>query len=70
MARPVPSAFGRRLRELRLWVRLSPEQVAVRAKLHPCHIRKLELGYSNNPSLDTAQKIAKALGVTIEMMLQ
>jgi transcriptional regulator with XRE-family HTH domain len=69
MLRPRPSLFGQRLRELRMWLRLSPDQVAVRAKINPVHLRKIELGYNKDPRLSTAKRIADALGFTVDEML-
>ena len=63
-----PSEFGRRLRELRLWLRLRPEDLAERAGVHPILIRKYENGYARDPKLSTAVKIARALGVKLDRL--
>ena len=67
--RPVPSMFGKRLRELRQWLRITPEQLASRAKLSNMNIRLLEIGYRKDPRLSTVIRIASALGVPLDYLL-
>jgi transcriptional regulator with XRE-family HTH domain len=54
--------FGKKLREIRLEKKMSQGDVAKILDVHRSYISGLERG-ARNPSLLTAQKIAKALGV-------
>ena len=57
-------SFGHRLRQLRERAGKTPEELADLAGIHPGVVRKLENGQSKFPRLDTAAKLATALGVT------
>ena len=59
--KPRPDTFASRLRELREAAGLSVSQLATRAALTRQGIRLLERG-EREPSLETARKIAEALG--------
>ena len=52
------------VRERRKGLGLTQMQLAVRAETHPAHISRIENGH--RPSLDTAQKLAVALGATVD----
>lgn len=67
--RPKPSHFGRRLLELRKWVRLTPEELGERCGVHPIQLRKYENGDAQDPRLSTVLKIAAALGVSVDRLL-
>jgi transcriptional regulator with XRE-family HTH domain len=56
-------AFGKVIRELRLNVGLTQEQLGLEADLRRTFVSLLELG-EQQPSLTTLFKIAPALGVT------
>ena len=58
---PTPVTFARRLRDLREAAGLSVPQLAAKAGLPRTAVWKLENGESR-PFLETAQKIASALG--------
>jgi transcriptional regulator with XRE-family HTH domain len=55
--------FGQRLKQLREAARLSQAELAEKAGLHQFGVAKLEQG-ARDPSWDTVQKLAAALGVT------
>jgi DNA-binding XRE family transcriptional regulator len=56
------AAFGKRLRALRLERRLTQEQLAEAAAVHPTYISNVERGYSA-PTLYTLLRLAEALEV-------
>ena len=60
--------FAKKLREVRLKKKLSQGDVAKILGVHRSYISGLERG-ARNPSLITAQKVAKALGVSIKEIL-
>jgi transcriptional regulator with XRE-family HTH domain len=61
------AVFGRRVRELRLALRLSQEQLAERADLHRNYIGGIERGERNVGILNIG-KLAEALGVSLAEM--
>ncbi|MBC7853489.1 MAG: helix-turn-helix transcriptional regulator [Pirellulaceae bacterium] len=61
-----PTTFRDRLRRFRLALALTPEQLGEKCGLHPQVVRKLEDGQRVWPRLDTARKLAKGLGVTLD----
>lgn len=56
--------FGKRIRELRLALGYTQEQVAERAKLDAKHVQAMESGKSN-ATIATIVALAKALHVTV-----
>lgn len=61
------AVFGRRVRELRLGLRLSQEELAERADLHRNYIGGIERGERNVGILNIG-KLADALGVSLAEM--
>lgn len=64
----VLEGFAQRLRELRKQKNLSQTQLGVLAELHYTHIGRFERGASR-PSGDTLKRLADALGVTSDYLL-
>jgi transcriptional regulator with XRE-family HTH domain len=62
-------AFGSRVRTMRLALGLSQEQLAERAELHWVYVNGVERGV-RNPGLNTIGKLARALGVTPDVLLR
>ena len=60
--------FGKKVREIRLGKKLSQGKLAKILEVHPTYISGIERGL-RNPSLITLEKIAKALGVSIEDLI-
>lgn len=60
--------FSKRIKEVRLKKKMSQGDVAKILGVHRSYISGLERG-ARNPSLITAQKVAKALGVSIKEIL-
>ena len=60
--------FSKRIKEVRLKKKLSQGDVAKILGVHRSYISGLERG-ARNPSFITAQKVAKALGVSIKEIL-
>lgn len=60
--------FSKRIKEVRLKKKMSQGDVAKILEVHRSYISGLERG-ARNPSLITAQKVAKALGVSIKEIL-
>jgi len=60
--------FSKRIKEVRLKKNMSQGDVAKILGVHRSYISGLERG-ARNPSLITAQKVAKALGVSIKEIL-
>jgi transcriptional regulator with XRE-family HTH domain len=60
----IQQRFGARVRELRLAVHLSQEELAYRAGVHRTYLGGIERG-ERNPSLKNIEAIAKALKVTM-----
>ena len=63
-----PRQFGWRLRRLRLARALSPAALAARARCSGEYIRRLEAG-DYDPTLGMLQRLARALGVTLQELL-
>lgn len=57
--------LGARIKELRKGRRLSQDQLSEKINIDPKHLSRIEVGKSY-PSLDTLEKIAKALSVEIK----
>lgn len=60
----INKAFGRHVAELRRKQNLSQEDFAFKCSLHRTYIGTIERG-EKSPTLNTIEKIAKGLGVTI-----
>ena len=63
----IEEQFGERIRELRLAMRLSQEQLAFKSGMHRTYLGGIERG-ERNPSLKNIAAIAKALGVTLAQL--
>lgn len=57
--------LGGRIKELRKLRRLSQEELSERVDIDPKHLSRIEVG-RGFPSLDTLEKISKALNVEIK----
>jgi transcriptional regulator with XRE-family HTH domain len=60
--------FGKHLRLVRGQHGLSQEELAARAKLHRTYISLLERGVQS-ATLDTMEKIADALGISVKKLM-
>ena len=56
------------IRELRGAKGLTQVQLAKRAKVTRGYLAQLEAGHKMNPSLSTLRKLARALGVPVELL--
>ncbi|ACC83661.1 helix-turn-helix domain-containing protein [Nostoc punctiforme] len=63
----IKQRFGKAVRRRRRELDLSQEQLAERAELHRTYISNLERG-ELNPSLETMEKLANALNISIPAM--
>lgn len=61
--------LGARIKELRKAKRLSQDELSEKINIDPKHISRIEVGKSY-PSLDTLEKIAKALNVEIKDLFE
>ncbi len=61
--------FGKRLKALRSEAKLSQEDLANAARLSRVYVGAIERG-AQVPSLDTVEKLARALGVTLSVLVQ
>lgn len=61
--------LGARIKELRKARGLSQNQLSEKIDIDPKHLSRIEVGNSY-PSLDTVEKIAKALGVEIKDLFE
>jgi transcriptional regulator with XRE-family HTH domain len=61
--------FGARVRALRTSLGLSQEQLAERAEMHWTFVSGVERGV-RNPGLNTIGRLAKALGVTPDVLFR
>lgn len=66
--RTLKAAFGASLRELRESLGLSQEQLGFDSEVHRTYISELERGLKN-PSLETVQKLADALGTKASALI-
>lgn len=60
--------FGKVVREVRLQRRLSQEILAERAQLDRTFVSMIERGI-RNPTLETAKRLANALGIRLSKMI-
>ncbi|OJH45033.1 hypothetical protein IE00_09600 [Paracoccus sp. SM22M-07] len=59
--------FGSAVRQQRILLRLSQEELADRAELDRSYVGRIERG-EQNATLETAQKVADALGVGLDVL--
>lgn len=64
----VAASMAKRCRDLREQRDLSLQTVADRAGLSKSHVWELEQGRSRNPTVDTAVRLARAFGVSLDYM--
>ncbi len=64
------NGFPQRLRDLRKQKNLSQTDLAKIVGVHYTHIGRYERGVSSRPSADTLKRLADALGVTIDFLLE
>ena len=64
------STIGKNIRRHRKKLGLSQDKLSKLAEVAYNTIVKIESGENQNPTIETAQKIAKALGVSIDELLK
>lgn len=64
------NGFPERLRELRKQKNLSQTQLAKIVGIHYTHIGRYERGVSSRPAADTLKRLADALGVTSDYLIE
>ena len=69
MEQQIQDLFGKRVRERRLALGLTQQDLADRAGLHRSYIGEIELD-RRNVTLKSAEKIAKALQIDIATLLE
>ena len=69
MNQKIKELFGTRVRERRLALGLTQQELADRAGLHRSYIGEVELG-RRNVTLESAAKIAKVLQVDVASLLE
>lgn len=69
MKKAVLIKFGNRVRELRLSLRLSQEELAARAGVHRTYIGMIERA-EKNITLTNVEKIAKAVEVSLDKLMK
>ncbi len=67
MSKIVRNKFGKRIRDLRLKKGWSQEELADKVGLHRTYVGAIERG-EQNVSIDNIAKLAKTLGVTIDLL--
>ena len=65
----VKKQFGRALKRWRYKVGISQEELAWRASLHRTYVSDIERG-ERNPSLESIEKLAKALNLSFSTLFQ
>lgn len=63
------SSIGDKVRFWREKKGISQRELARRSGLHYVHVAKIELGQRPDPAISTMQAIAKALGITLDKLL-
>ena len=63
------SKIGENIRKLRQQKKMSQDRLSKKADLALNTIVKIETGENPNPTLETLQKVAKALGVSLDKIL-
>jgi transcriptional regulator with XRE-family HTH domain len=66
---PLRQRLGRAIRRLRSEAGVSQEKLADKARLHRTTMSEIERGISN-VSVDIAERIAKALGVSLSRLFE
>jgi transcriptional regulator with XRE-family HTH domain len=61
--------LGAAIRERRIFLRISQEELAVRSGLHRTYLSDVERG-ARNPSIKTIEKIAQALDVPVVKLFE
>ena len=64
------SKIGERIKKLRQQKKMSQDRLSKKADLALNTIVKIETGENPNPTLETLQKIAKALDVSLDQLLK
>ena len=64
------STIGKNIRRYRKKLGLSQDKLSKRAEVAYNTIVKIESGENQNPTIETAQKIAKALGVSMDDLIK
>jgi len=64
------STIGKNIKKLRQEKKLSQDKLSKLADLSLNTVVKIELDESPNPTIETIQKIAKALGVSVDDLLK
>lgn len=64
-----PKLFGKRVRAIRKAARITQEDAAERAKIHPKYLGEIERG-EKRPSFDAIVAIADALGTPVAALFQ
>ena len=67
MKNDIKKEFGKKVKQFRLELGISQEELAFRSGLHRTYISDLERG-NRNVSLETIQKIANALNISIDKL--
>ncbi|WP_414732289.1 helix-turn-helix domain-containing protein [Acetobacterium carbinolicum] len=61
--------LGKRIRNYRLKMGFSQEQLAEKAHCHPTYIGQIERG-EKNPTIESIEKITRALGISLSQLLE
>ena len=64
------SAIGKNIKKLRLGKKLSQDRLSKMADIAHPTIIKIESGAIQSPTVETAQKIARSLGVSIDDLMK
>jgi len=64
------STLGEKIKKLRQQKKMSQDRLSKKADLALNTIVKIETGENPNPTLETLQKIAKALDVSLDQLLK
>jgi transcriptional regulator with XRE-family HTH domain len=65
---PVPSDFGRRLREVRDGAGISMRGLSLAADVSRDMVRQIEEGLIQQPSLKVAKSLAEAMGISLDWL--
>lgn len=63
------STIGKNVRKYRKKIELSQDKLSKRAEVAYNTVVKIESGENLNPTIETLQKIAKALGISINKLI-